>query len=107
MSDAEVEALEALVATDPLVGWRTAMTKRAFDKIADGLREAIAIARGEKKPAKVFIPPELEVRSVRAKLRLSQEEFAYAFGFTVHQIRQLGTGSIAPARCRARISDGH
>ena len=28
------------------------MTKRAFDKIAEGLREAIAVARGEQKPAR-------------------------------------------------------
>lgn len=29
------------------------MSKRAFDKIAEGLREAIAVARGESDPAKV------------------------------------------------------
>ena len=29
---------------------------RAFDRIADGLREAVAIARGERKPARVFVP---------------------------------------------------
>ena len=34
------------------------MSKSAFEKIAEGLREAIAIARGEKKPAKVFVPQE-------------------------------------------------
>lgn len=28
------------------------MSKKAFDKIAEGIREAIAVARGEKKPAK-------------------------------------------------------
>jgi hypothetical protein len=51
-------------------------------------RRAIAIARGEKKPAKLFVPPELEVRAIRAKLGQSQEDFSSAFGFTVHQIRQ-------------------
>lgn len=29
------------------------MTKTAFDKISAGLREAIAVARGEKEPAKM------------------------------------------------------
>jgi putative transcriptional regulator len=72
------------------------MSKSAFDKIAEGLKEAIAIARGEKKPAKLFVPPELEVRSIRAKLRLSQEEFAWGFGFTVHQIRQWEQGRSRP-----------
>ena len=48
------------------------MSKRAFDKIAEGLREAIAIARGERKPAKLFVPPE-PGRAIRARLELPQE----------------------------------
>ena len=36
------------------------MSKRAFDKIAEGLTEALAIARGEAKPAKLHIPAEIE-----------------------------------------------
>jgi putative transcriptional regulator len=72
------------------------MSKRAFDKIAEGLKEAIAVARGEKKPAKLFVPPELDVRAIRAKLELSQEDFSSAFGFTVHQIRQWEQGRSRP-----------
>jgi putative transcriptional regulator len=64
------------------------MSKRAYDKIAEGLKEAIAIAREEQKPAKFFIPPKLDVQAIRARLQLSQEDFTSAFGFTVHQIRQ-------------------
>ena len=52
------------------------MSKRAYDKIAEGLKEAIAIARGEAKPAKLFVPPELDVRAIRTRLHLSQEDFA-------------------------------
>ena len=72
------------------------MSKRAFDKIAEGLREAIAVARGERKPAKLFVPPELDVRAIRARLKLSQDDFASAFGFTVHQIRQWEQGRSRP-----------
>lgn len=72
------------------------MSKRAFDKIAEGLKEAIAIARGEKDAAKLFVPPELDVRAIRAKLELSQEDFASAFGFTIHQIRQWEQGRSRP-----------
>lgn len=72
------------------------MSKRAFDKIAEGLKEAIAIARGGKRPAKLFVPPELDVRVIRSKLELSQEDFASAFGFTVHQIRQWEQGRSRP-----------
>jgi putative transcriptional regulator len=72
------------------------MTKKAFDKIAEGLRDAVSIARGELKPAKVFIPPEIDVPGIREKLGLSQENFASVFGFTVHQIRQWEQGRSRP-----------
>jgi putative transcriptional regulator len=64
------------------------MSKKAFDKIAEGLNEALAIARGEAKPAKLHVPAELDVAAIRNKLELSQEDFAAVFGFSVHQIRQ-------------------
>jgi putative transcriptional regulator len=72
------------------------MSKKAFDQIMEGLDEALAIARGEAKPARLFVPPEIDVRNVRAKLKLSQEDFANAFGFTVHQIRQWEQGRTRP-----------
>jgi hypothetical protein len=33
------------------------MSKKVFDKIAEGLHEVLAIARGEAKPARLFVPP--------------------------------------------------
>jgi putative transcriptional regulator len=72
------------------------MSKRAHDRIAEGLREAIAIARGEAKPFKLYVPPEIDVRAIRSKLGLSQDDFAAAFGFTVHQIRQWEQGRSRP-----------
>jgi putative transcriptional regulator len=72
------------------------MSKRAYDKIAEGLKEAIAIARGEAKPAKLYVPPEIDVRGIRLRLDLSQDDFAAAFGFTVHQIRQWEQGRSRP-----------
>jgi len=64
------------------------MTKHAFAKIAEGLTEALALARGEAEPARVHVPQEIDVRAIRSKTRLSQEAFASVLGFTVHQIRQ-------------------
>jgi putative transcriptional regulator len=37
------------------------MSKRAFDKISEGLNEALAFARGELKGAKLHVPPEIDV----------------------------------------------
>jgi putative transcriptional regulator len=63
------------------------MSKKAFDKIAEGLTEALAIARGEAKPARLHIPAEIDVKSIRSRLLLSQEDFAALFGFTINQIK--------------------
>lgn len=64
------------------------MSKKAFDKIAEGLNEALAIVRGMAEPAKLHVPAEMDVRAIRLKANMSQDQFASAFGFTVHQVRQ-------------------
>jgi putative transcriptional regulator len=63
------------------------MTKRAFDKIAAGLNEAIDIARGDAKPARLHVPAELDVKAIRARTGLSQADFAHQYGFTADQIK--------------------
>jgi putative transcriptional regulator len=72
------------------------MSKRAFDKIAAGLNEALAVARGTAKPSKLHVPPEIDVRSIRSKLKLSQDDFAAEFGFTINQIRDWEQGRTRP-----------
>jgi putative transcriptional regulator len=70
--------------------------KTAYEKIEEGLKEALEIARGNAKPANLFVPPELSVRAIRTKTGLSQEDFAAVFGFTIHQIRQWEQGRSRP-----------
>ena len=72
------------------------MSKAAFDKIAEGLNEALAIARGTAAPAGLHVPPEMDVRAIRARVHMSQDRFASAFGFSVHQIRQWEQGRVRP-----------
>jgi putative transcriptional regulator len=72
------------------------MSKKAFDRIAEGLNEALAVARGQAGGAKLHVPPEMDVRAVRAKTGLSQDRFASSFGFTVHQVRQWEQGRSRP-----------
>jgi putative transcriptional regulator len=72
------------------------MTKAAFDKIAEGLTEALEIARGTVEPRRLYVPPEIDVRGIRAKAGMTQDSFASAFGFTVHQIRQWEQGRSRP-----------
>jgi putative transcriptional regulator len=63
------------------------MGRKAFDKVAEGLNEALAIARGVAKPARLYVPAEIDIKTIRAKLSLSQADFAASFGFTVNQIK--------------------
>lgn len=74
------------------------MTKRskAFEKISEGLNEALEIARGHAKPAKLHVPPEISVQAIRSKLALSQDDFAAVFGFTLNQIRDWEQGRSRP-----------
>jgi putative transcriptional regulator len=72
------------------------MSKKAYDKIAEGLNEALAIVRGETKPAKLYIPTEIDVRAIRARTGLSQDDFAAAFGFTINQIKDWEQGRARP-----------
>jgi putative transcriptional regulator len=72
------------------------MSKKAFDQIMEGLNEALAFARGELKGAKLHVPAEIDVRAIRDKLRLSQEDFAGTFGFTIDQIKAWEQGRSRP-----------
>jgi putative transcriptional regulator len=72
------------------------MSKKAFDKIAEGLKEALAVVRGEASPAKLHIPPAIDVRAIRRKLGLSQEHFAGQFGFAINQIKDWEQGRARP-----------
>jgi putative transcriptional regulator len=72
------------------------MSKKAFGKIGAGLNEALEIARGNAKPSRLYVPPEVSVREIRKKLNLSQDDFAAEFGFTIHQIRDWEQGRTRP-----------
>jgi len=73
------------------------MSKKAFDKIMAGLKDAIADARGE--PGHVVrtttIAP-VDVKSVRDKTGLSQEDFARTFGLSLATYRKWEQGQRAP-----------
>ena len=72
------------------------MGRKAFDKMAEGLSEALAIARGVAKPARLYIPAEIDIKAIRGKLSLSQGDFADRFGFTVNQIKDWEQGRSRP-----------
>jgi putative transcriptional regulator len=72
------------------------MSKKAFDKIKEGLTEAIAVASGDAQPARFHVAEDIDVRAVRRKAAMSQEDFASVFGFTINQIRDWEQGRTRP-----------
>jgi putative transcriptional regulator len=72
------------------------MGTKAFRKIEAGLTEALEIARGRAKPARLYVPAEINVKAIRTKLALSQSDFAAYFGFTATQIKDWEQGRSRP-----------
>jgi putative transcriptional regulator len=58
-------------------------------KIIDGLNEALAHARGRKpgKVHRVIVPGEIDVRAIRGRLGLTQEQFAARFALPIGSLR--------------------
>ena len=71
---------------------------KAADSIRRGLKEAVAYARGEAKENdyRVTIPATVDVRAIRGKLGMTQEEFALRFGFSVNTLRHWEHGKRRP-----------
>jgi putative transcriptional regulator len=66
--------------------------------ILRGLERAIAIAEGTADPSQyaVHVPAEIDVRAIRSRLGLTQEQFAIRFGFSVNTLRHWEQGRRAP-----------
>jgi putative transcriptional regulator len=73
------------------------MTKVA-DSISRGLEEALRFAKGEAatKDYQVHIPETIDVKAIRAKLSMTQEEFSARFGFNVNTLRHWEQGMRRP-----------
>jgi len=72
------------------------MSRKVFDDVKAGLEEAIAFAKGDDAGVRVHIPPELDVRAIRKKMGLTQDEFAAHFGFNVARLRDWEQGRTCP-----------
>ena len=78
------------------------------DSIRRGLEEAVTYARGEADASRyrVHVPPEVNVRAIRAMLDMTQEEFAAAFTVPIGMLRdweQHRKQPDAPARALLRV----
>ncbi len=80
------------------------MAKRAFDKIAAGLNDAIDIVEGRADPGsfRIHVPQDVDVKSIRQHMGLSQTAFAAKYGFPAATVRDWEQGRRRP-EASARI----
>jgi len=69
---------------------------KAFDSIKQGLQEAIAHARGENEAVRIYRPQSVDVKALRARVAMTQEQFAARFGFSVATLRHWERGDRSP-----------
>jgi putative transcriptional regulator len=68
------------------------------ESIIRGFEEAIAFAEGTADMSlyKVHIPAQIDVRAIRGRLGLTQQQFAIRFGFSVNTLRHWEQGRRVP-----------
>lgn len=72
------------------------MPRKVADSILRGAEEALEFAKGRTKGHRVLIPEEIDVRRIRAELRLSQAAFATYFGVSRRTIQEWEQGRRVP-----------
>ena len=72
---------------------------KAFESIKQGLVEAIGHAKGTRAGAgvRIFEPRAVDVKELRQRVGMTQEQFAARFGFSVATLRHWERGDRAPA----------
>jgi putative transcriptional regulator len=74
------------------------MSRKVADRLERSLRQALAYANGtaDVSQYRVHVPHEVDVRAIRDKLGMTQEEFARQFGFSVNTLRHWEQGKRVP-----------
>jgi putative transcriptional regulator len=67
-----------------------------FASIKRGLEEAVAHQNGEKSGVKLYRPAQVNVKEVREKTGLTQEQFAATFGISLGTLRHWERGDRKP-----------
>jgi putative transcriptional regulator len=74
------------------------MMSKMAESIRRGLEEAVAYAEGQADASRyrVHIPEEVDVKAIRTRLGMTQEEFAGRFGFSINTLRHWEQGRRVP-----------
>jgi putative transcriptional regulator len=71
---------------------------KVADSIRRGLKEAVAYSEGnaDSRAYRIHVPRKIDVKAIRTRLDMTQEEFAGRFGFSVNTLRHWEQGSRQP-----------
>jgi putative transcriptional regulator len=74
------------------------MTNKVAESIRRGLQQAIEYADETNDATRynVHVPQNIDVKAIRAKLEMTQEEFAGQFGFSINTLRHWEQGRRVP-----------
>ena len=73
------------------------MMSKLGKRLIDSAKEARSIARGENsRGSRIHVPADIDVKLLRNRLNLSQDDFAACFGFTAARIRDWEQGRSKP-----------
>jgi putative transcriptional regulator len=74
------------------------MSRKIAESILRGLNEALVFAEGTANESRyvVHIPAEIDVKAIRGRLGMTQQEFAIRFGFSVNTVRHWEQGRRVP-----------
>ncbi len=68
----------------------------AFESIKQGLLEAIEHADGQEEGTRMHRPRPVDVKALRAKVGMTQQQFAARFGFSTATLRHWERGDRSP-----------
>jgi putative transcriptional regulator len=83
------------------------MKKASFDKLAESVRQAGKIRRGEMKAGRVFHFSPADIKEIRLRLKKSQAEFALMIGVSLATLQNWEQGRRfpeGPARALLKVA---
>ena len=74
------------------------MTRKVAESIRRGLEEALAYTEGTADTRRygIHVPADIDVKAIRTRLNMTQEEFAGRFGFSINTLRHWEQGRRVP-----------
>jgi putative transcriptional regulator len=79
------------------------MHEQMFSELVESIKEMGSYLRGESEPARVTFVGEPDPREIRAKLQMTQEEFAAALCISVKTLRNWEQGRRDPSGPAMRL----